>query len=57
MHPPTLKQLPYLAALAVHCHFGRAAQACFVSQSPLSAELRELEMGLGQVLVDPSRRV
>ena len=39
---PTLKQLQYLVALHEHGHFGRAAEACFVSQSTLSAGLREL---------------
>ena len=39
---PTLKQLQYLVALHEHGHFGRAADSCFVSQSTLSAGLREL---------------
>ena len=30
-HLPTLKQLQYLVALKAHGHFGRAAEACFVS--------------------------
>ena len=34
---PTLKQLQYLAALKEHGHFGKAAEACFVTQSTLSA--------------------
>ena len=41
---PTLKQLQYLVALHEHGHFGRAADACFVSQSTLSAGLRDLEV-------------
>ena len=40
---PTLKQLQYLVALQEHGHFGKAAEACFVTQSTLSAGLRELE--------------
>ena len=40
---PTLKQLQYLVALRDTGHFGRAADACFVTQSTLSAGLRELE--------------
>ena len=54
---PTLKQLQYLTALHQHGHFGRAAQASFVSQSTLSAGLRELEILLGVTLVERTRRV
>ncbi len=54
---PTLKQLQYLVALHEHGHFGRAADACFVSQSTLSAGLRELESLLGVSLVERTRRV
>jgi len=54
---PTLKQLQYLVALRDHGHFGRAAAACFVTQSTLSAGLRELETLLGVTLVERTRRV
>lgn len=54
---PTIKQLQYLVALHEHGHFGKAADACFVSQSTLSAGMRELESLLGVVLVERSRRV
>jgi LysR family hydrogen peroxide-inducible transcriptional activator len=54
---PTLKQLQYLASLKDHGHFGRAAEACFVTQSTLSAGLRELETLIGVVLVERTRRV
>lgn len=54
---PTLKQLQYLVALHEHEHFGRAAESCYVSQSTLSAGLRELESLLGVTLVERSRRV
>lgn len=54
---PTIKQLQYLVALHEHKHFGRAAEASFVSQSTLSAGIRELESLLGVVLVERSRRV
>ena len=47
VHQPTLKQLQYLVSLHEHGHFGRAAEACFVSQSTLSAGLRDLESLLG----------
>lgn len=57
VHLPTIKQLQYLVALRQHGHFGRAAQACFVTQSTLSAGLRELESLLGVVLVERTRRV
>lgn len=54
---PTLKQLQYLVALHEHGHFGKAADSCFVSQSTLSAGLRELESLLGITLVERTRRV
>jgi len=54
---PTIKQLQYLVALHEQGHFGRAADACFVSQSTLSAGIRELESLLGVTLVERSRRV
>ena len=53
---PTLKQLQYLVALHEHGHFGRAAQSCFVSQSTLSAGLRDLETLLGVMLVERTKR-
>jgi len=54
---PTLKQLQYLVALRDSGHFGRAAEACFVTQSTLSAGIRELETLIGVVLVERTRRV
>lgn len=54
---PTIKQLQYLVSLHEQGHFGRAADASFVSQSTLSAGIRELESLLGVVLVERSRRV
>ncbi len=56
VHQPTLKQLQYLVALHEHGHFGRAAEASFVSQSTLSAGLRDLETLLGVVLVERTKR-
>jgi LysR family transcriptional regulator, hydrogen peroxide-inducible genes activator len=53
---PTLKQLQYLVALHEHGHFGRAADASFVSQSTLSAGLRDLENLLGVILVERTKR-
>ena len=46
-----IKQLHYLCALAEHRHFGRAAQACCVTQPTLSMRLRQLEQDLGVALV------
>src|SRR5438477_8506795 len=57
VHLPTIKQLQYLVALRQHGHFGNAAEACFVTQSTLSAGLRELESLLGVTLVERTRRV
>jgi LysR family hydrogen peroxide-inducible transcriptional activator len=57
VHLPTIKQLQYLVALRQTGHFGRAADACFVTQSTLSAGLRELESLLGITLVERTRRV
>ncbi|KQN81573.1 LysR family transcriptional regulator [Sphingomonas sp. Leaf67] len=54
---PTLKQLQYLVALHDAGHFGRAAEASFVTQSTLSAGIRELETLIGVVLVERTRRV
>src|SRR5262245_36823690 len=48
----TLRQLRYLAALAEHRHFGRAAEACAVTQPALSMQIRQLERELGVELVE-----
>ena len=56
-HLPTLKQLQYLVALRRHGHFGRAAESCFVTQSTLSAGIRDLEGTLGTMLVERTKRV
>ena len=52
-----MKQLQYLVALRDHGHFGNAAASCFVTQSTLSASLRELETLVGVTLVERTRRV
>ncbi len=52
----TVKHLRYLVALAEQRHFGKAAQACFVTQPTLSAALKELEDILGVQLVERTRR-
>jgi LysR family transcriptional regulator, hydrogen peroxide-inducible genes activator len=48
----TLRQLRYLSALAKHGHFGRAAEACSVTQPALSMQIRDLERTLGVALVE-----
>ena len=53
---PSLRQLRYLLALTEHLNFTRAAEASFVSQSTLSAGLKELESTLGVQLVERDRQ-
>jgi LysR family transcriptional regulator, hydrogen peroxide-inducible genes activator len=48
----TLRQLRYLNSLARHRHFGRAADACSVSQPALSMQIKDLEGDLGTPLVE-----
>lgn len=48
----TLKQLRYLSALAEHRHFGRAAEACSVTQPALSMQIRDLERQFGVQVVE-----
>jgi len=48
----TLQELKYLVAVADHLHFGRAADACHVTQPTLSAGLRSLEAKLGRALCE-----
>jgi LysR family hydrogen peroxide-inducible transcriptional activator len=56
MNNLTLRQLRYVDALARHRHFGRAADACAVTQPALSMQIRDLEAGLGAPLFDRSGR-
>jgi LysR family transcriptional regulator, hydrogen peroxide-inducible genes activator len=53
---PSLRHLRHLTALDDHGHFGRAAQACHVTQSTLSASIKELENLLDTALVDRTKR-
>lgn len=48
----TLTELKYIVAVARERHFGRAAEACFVSQPTLSVAIRKLEDELGIVLFE-----
>jgi len=56
MNNLTLKQLRYFKALARHGHFGRAADACAISQPALSMQIKELEESLGTELFDRGAR-
>jgi LysR family transcriptional regulator, hydrogen peroxide-inducible genes activator len=56
MSQVTLRQLRYFDALARHVHFGRAAEACAISQPALSMQIKELEEALGGVLLERSAR-
>lgn len=55
-HLPTIRQLRYFMALAKTLSFSKAAEQCFVTQSTLSASIKDLEDVLGQTLVERSSR-
>ncbi|MCB1383782.1 MAG: LysR family transcriptional regulator [Notoacmeibacter sp.] len=52
----TLKQMRYFEALARHGHFGRAADACAISQPALSMQIKEMEETLGTSLFERGAR-
>lgn len=52
----TIKQLRYFEALVRHSHFGRAADACAISQPAMSVQIRELEETLGTELFERGAR-
>jgi LysR family hydrogen peroxide-inducible transcriptional activator len=53
---PTIKQLRYFVSVCDEGHFGRAATACFVSQSAFSAAIQDLESALDVQLIDRTNR-
>ncbi len=52
----TLQDLRYLVALVDHGHFGRAAEACGVSQPTLSTQIKKLEEQLGVTLLERTNK-
>src|SRR6201999_1647623 len=52
----TMRQLRYFDALARHGHFGRAAEACSISQPAMSMQIKELEEALGGGLLERNAR-
>jgi LysR family hydrogen peroxide-inducible transcriptional activator len=56
MNNISLKQLRYFQALAQHQHFGRAAEACAISQPALSIQIKELEANLEVTLFERGTR-
>ena len=53
---PSIRQLRYLVAVADRLNFRAAAESCFVTQSTLSAGIKELESVLGTELVERDKR-
>lgn len=53
---PTVRQLEYFVALSERLSFRRAAEACYVTQPTLSAQLQELEAALGARLFERDKR-
>jgi LysR family hydrogen peroxide-inducible transcriptional activator len=51
-----LRDLKYLVAVAEYRHFGRAAEACFVSQPALSMQISKLESSLGVQLFERTNK-
>jgi len=56
MRLPSTRQLQYFVALVENEHFGKAAEACHVSQSAFSSAIKELENTLATQLVDRTNR-
>lgn len=56
MNQISMRHLRYFDALARHAHFGRAAEACAISQPALSLQIKELELIVGAALVERGPR-
>jgi|688.fasta_scaffold353941_1 LysR family hydrogen peroxide-inducible transcriptional activator len=52
-----IRDFKYLVAIADHCHFGKAADACFVSQPALSMQIKKLESSLGVKLIERNNKL
>jgi LysR family transcriptional regulator, hydrogen peroxide-inducible genes activator len=52
----TIRQLRYFEALARHGHFGRAAEACAITQPSMSMQIKDLEDSLGAPLFERGAR-
>jgi LysR family hydrogen peroxide-inducible transcriptional activator len=53
---PSIKQLKYICAVAEHRHFSKAAEACFVTQSTLSASIQDLESQLDALIFERNKK-
>jgi LysR family hydrogen peroxide-inducible transcriptional activator len=51
----TIQQLEYILAIDKYRHFGHAAEACFVTQPTLSAQVNKLEKELDVLIFDRSK--
>src|SRR5690554_2384452 len=51
----TIQQLEYILAIDKYRHFGHAAEACFVTQPTLSAQVNKLERELDVLIFDRSK--
>ena len=56
MNLPSVRQLECLVAVEKTRHFGRAAEACFITQPALSHQIQQLEGRLGLTLFERDRR-
>ena len=51
-----IRDLEYLVAIREHKHFGKASEACFVSQPTLSGQIKKLEDQLDLLLIERNRQ-
>src|SRR5210317_1876386 len=52
----TLTQLEYITAVDTYRHFGKAAEACFITQPTLSMQIKKLEEDLEIIIFDRSKQ-